>query len=153
MNYTILIIGRYCTHSILVSILGIVWAKELNFEPGSIILLVPELAHELDLILIQDGRHQNVDFPILLRVDVTPALPFCVKILKPSPFFVKLADPKGPLFVPKSLRLKWLILRHSCFRLTSPKTLFLDSGPLSPPFCLQHDLIFVKCRYHWVLFW
>ncbi len=81
-------VGRYCTNSILVSIHGIVWAKELNFEPGSIILLAPELAPYIDWILIQDGRHENVDFPIILRVDVTSDLPFSTKIPK-----TEVADP------------------------------------------------------------
>jgi hypothetical protein len=52
---------------------GIIWATDFIFEPGSIVVLVPELAACIDLTLIQYGRHQNLDFLIIL-LQISPQL-------------------------------------------------------------------------------
>ncbi len=63
---------------LLLSMRGIILAKDLICEPCSIILLVHELAARVDLILIQNGHHQKLDIFNNIAVDVTSASPGCL---------------------------------------------------------------------------
>jgi hypothetical protein len=56
------IVGRYHTKFNLVSISLIALTKDFIFGPSSIVLLFPEHPVCTDLILIQNGRHQSLDF-------------------------------------------------------------------------------------------